>query len=395
MQDNYRDELDFTYFARESLYDIVDDPYFRDQDAYLIYQALQTRLKAIPFGDYLKRYIYLKAELTGDYNDIPLSEYQQIIRDSFADNATPPSFSPTSAKFSALSKNWLTQQTVNRKAVFLLGFGLSMSVADVNDFLTKALKEPQINSKDPFEVICWYCLRHRYSFPKYEQLWDIYQATPPNSLDMRLLYEDRTIDVRGRMMTLHDDAALITYLTRLKTRDNAARFSVAARRHFCLLYDEARDLMAAQQSSDSQPVTREDITAGDMERMICSAVPTDRFGNMTPGKHSNLNQQFMGRRFSRKRIHNILSGSSEIDRFDLITLKFFILSLQVDTLPGPKPRYIRFIDEMNVILEDCCMGSLYIANPYECFILMCVLSDDPLGTYADVLEMSYREEGHP
>lgn len=387
MQDIYRDELDFTHCARESLYDIVDDAYFRDQDSFLIYHALQTRLKAIPFGDYLKRYIYLKAELTGDYQAIPLKEYQQIIRDSFLDNGTPAAFTPTTAKFSALSKNWLTQQTVSRKVVFLLGFGLNMSVADVNDFLTKALKEPQINSKDPFEVICWYCFRHRYSFPKFEKLWEVFQATAPGTLDMRLLYEDRTIDVRGKLLTVQDDAALMAYLTQLKTPDNAVRYSVAARHHFLRLYEEARDLIAAIQGT-----AREAVTPGDMERMICSAVPTDRFGNMAPGKRSRLNQQFLGRRFSRKRIHSILSNTSEIDRFDLITLKFFILSLQVDAFPRPKPRYVRFIDEMNAILEDCCLGRLYIANPYECFILMCVLSDDPLGTYADVLEMSYSEE---
>ena len=395
LPDYDHDELEFTYCARESLYDIVDDAYFRDQDSYLIYNALRTRLKAIPFGDYLKRYIYLKAELEGDYQQIPLKEYQQIIRDSFQDNATPPSFTPTSAKFSALSKNWLTQQAVNRKVVFLLGFGLGMSVADVNDFLTKALREPEINSKDPFEVICWYCYRNRYSYPKFEQLWDIYRSTPPGTVDMRLIYEDRTIDVRGRMLTLQDDTALIAYLTRLKSDDNATRYSVAARKHFAALYDQARVLLADQinRSGDSgQSVSWEQVTPGDMERILCSAVPTDRFGNLTPGKKSRLNQLFLGKRFSRKRIHAILTDASEIDRFDLITLQFFIYSLRVDELPRPKPRYIRFIDETNRILENCCMGPLYITNPYECFILMCVLSDDPMGTYADVLEMSYQED---
>ena len=87
-----------------------------------------------------------------------------------------------------------------------------------------------------------------------------------------------------------------------------------------------------------------------------------------------------------------MSDASQIDRFDLITLQFFIFALKVDEFPRAKPRYIRFIDDMNRILEDCCMGPLYIANPYECFILMCVLSDDPMGTYADVVEMSYLED---
>lgn len=391
MENEAYDELEFTVYARESMYDIVDDAYFRDRDSILIYHALQHRLKLIPFGDYLKRYIYQKAELEGNYEEIPLKEYQQIIKDAFADNHTPPSFEPTSARLSALTKNWLTQQTVNRRVVFLLGFGLGMSVADVNDFLTKALLEQEINSKDPFEVVCWYCFRHGYSYLKFERLWEIYQGTEPGSLDMRLLYEDRTIDVRGRMHTIQDDAALIAYLTKLKTADNTARLSVTARKHFDRLYAEARELVAAQYDAEGGPLTPEEVTPGHMERMICSAIPTDRYGNLTPGKLSRLNQQFQGKRFSRARIHNILTGSTEIDRFDLITLQFFIFSLRLDDMPHPKPRYVRFIDETNRMLEDCCLGRLYIANPYECFVLMCILSDDPLGTYADVWELSYSE----
>ena len=399
MQPETYDELEFTHYARESLYDTVDDPYFRNKDSFLIYHALQNRLKAIPFGDYLKRYIYLKAGLEGSHTDIPLKDYQMIIRDAFQDNYTPPSFTPGTARLSALTKNWLTQQTVSRKTVFLLGFGLGMDVADVNDFLTKALREPQINAKDPFEVICWYCFRHGYSFPKFEKLWQIYQDTPANSLDMRLIYEDRTMDVRTRMHTVHDDAALMTYLTQLKTVDNVARYSITARKRFLSLYDEARELTAALYTrygepccGEDRPWTREDVSAGDMERMISSAIPVDRYGNLTPGKRSALNEVFMGRRFSRQRIHDILTKDTEVDRFDLITLSFFVWSQKVDEEPNAKRRYIGFVDATNRILEECSLGSLYIANPYECFVLMCILSDDPLGTYADVWEMSYDKE---
>lgn len=401
MPDNYIDDLDFTHYAMESLYDTVDDTYFRDQDCRLIYNALRHRLKAIPFGDYLKRYIYQKAGLDGKYNEIPLREYQQIIKDSFYDNDTPPSFMTSTAKLSTLSKNWLTQQTVNRKVVFLLGFGLRMSVEDVNSFLTKALRESEINFKDPFEVICWYCYKHRYSYLKYEKLMQIYEETPPNSLDMRLVYEDYTINVRSRMYTIHDDAALIFYVSKLKTEDNIAHFSVAARKNFDRLYDEARDLIAdlynrsAEESAgkfrEKRVFTREEITGSDIEHIICSAIPVDRHGNLTPGKNSKLHHQFMGKRFSRQRIHDILANNLEINRFDLITLNFFIFSQKVDERPNAKRRYIEFIDMTNNILETCCMGKIYIANPYECFILMCILSEDPMGTYADVWELSYND----
>ncbi len=429
MDTEYRNELDFTENAWEALYDAVDSTYFREQDADLIYRTLQNRLHLPSFGDYLKRYIYEKAEMTEPFNSVPLKTYQQIIQGSFSDNRTPQSFSPTTAKLSALAKNWLTQRTVKREVVFLLGFGLAMSLEDVNLFLTKALREQGINAKDPFEVICWYCFKNGYSYLKFEKLWEIYRETPVDSLNMSLLYSEETIGARNMMYTIHDDAALLAFLSRLKTKDNQTKVSVTAGRHFDALYDEARALIAAmynlveeerfnrefaeykdrlsandrlydyekQRLLDDKRAAKKifslkDISESDIEHVICSAIPLDRHGNLTPGKASRLNEQFAGKRFSRQHIHDILAGKAEISRFDLITLNFFIYSQRAEDFSSAEQRYGSFIDSTNRILEECFLGPLYIANPYECFILMCILSDDPLGTYADVWELSYEGE---
>lgn len=419
-------DFDFTEAAWESLYDAVDDTVFLEQDAEVIYDSLKHRLKFISFGDYLKRYIYLKAGLDEPFSEVPLKEYQLIIKSAFSDNHTPPSFTTTTAKLSALSKNWLTQQTVKRNVVFLLGFGLNMSVEDVNLFLTKALREPEINPKDPFEVICWYCYKNKYTYPKFEKLWELYSNTPTNADNMGLLYSERTIGVRNSMYSVHDDDTLIVHLSRLKTSDNVSRISVTAKECFDRLYDEARDLIAAlynqteeEQHTDAlfeyqdklsrndrlydfekierikrfkaekQIFTRADITESDIEHIICAAIPTDRHGNLTPSKASKLNEQFAGKRFSRQRIGEILSGNTEINRFDLITLNFFVFSQKLSVYPEAKKRFTKFLESTNIILNKCFMGNLYIQNPYECFILMCILSLDPLGTYADVWELSY------
>ena len=421
-------DFDFTDAAWESLYDAVDDTQFLDRDAHLIYTSLRHRLKIRSFGDYLKRYIYLKAGLTEPFAEVPLKEYQLIIRSAFSDNHTPASFAPTTAKLSALSKNWLTQQTVKRSVVFLLGFGLNMSADDVNMFLTKALREQEINPKDPFEVICWYCYKKRFNYLKFKQLWQIYNATPANSLDMGLIYSEHTIGVRNTMYSLHDDAALIAHLAKLKANESMSAMSYTARQCFDALYNEARDLIAKlyntyedeehgdavrdyihklslndrlfdsekqkrieQFRSRKKVFSREEITESDIEHIICAAIPTDRHGNLTPGKASKLNEQFSGKRFSRQHIGDILSGDAEVTRFDLITLNFFVFSQKLDVYPEPKSRYLQFHDSMNAILEKCFLGKLYVQNPYECFVMMCILSDDPLGTYADVWELSYRQ----
>ena len=44
------------------------------------------------------------------------------------------------------------------------------------------------------------------------------------------------------------------------------------------------------------------------------------------------------------------------------------------------------------ILKKCGMSEIYIVNPYECFLLMCLLTDCPLAVFADIWEMSYEED---
>ena len=417
---------DFTNNAWEALYTVVDSSYFQDKDADLIYTALEKRLKFIPFGEYLKRYIYRKAELTDPYETVSLKVYQQIIKGAFSDNNTPQAFEPTTAKLSALSKNWLTQPTVKRKVVFLLGFGLAMSEDDVNEFLTKALREQGINAKNPFEVICWYCYKNRYGYLKFEKLWKTFCDTPPNSLDIKLLYSDLTIGVRNTVNSINSDVALITFVSKLKAPDNNPQLSVTARKSFDELFKQARELVAmiynmeeerqhrnevaqyqsmllnndkisdtdrlsrvARKKEQLKVYTSNDITESDLEHIISSAIPVDRYGNLTPSKASKLNAQFSGKRFSRQHISDILAGKADVTRFDLITLNFFNYSQTLDEYPNTKARYMSFIKTTNKLLDQCFLGELYISNPYECFVLMCILSDDPLGTYADVWELSY------
>ena len=43
------------------------------------------------------------------------------------------------------------------------------------------------------------------------------------------------------------------------------------------------------------------------------------------------------------------------------------------------------------ILKKCGMSEIYIVNPYECFLLMCLLTDCPLAVFADIWEMSYED----
>ena len=353
-------------------------------------------MRFISFSDYLKRYIYKRAGLTEPFESVDTSTYQQIIKASFSDNNTPCSFKPTTAKLSALSKNWLTQDAVKRNVVFLLAFGLKMSVKDVNMFLTKALCEQGINPKDPFEVICWYCIKNGYSCIKFEKLNEIYENLEPKPKEDSLANLDKTVVLSCSMNSLENDRALLEYLATIKGSRKDSVIEQTSYRVFMKLYNEAKKVIA-RMYNDSRSSAKicfpEDIGESDFEKIICSSVPKDRYGNLTAAGKSALNGLFQGKRFSRQRLSEILSKEIAVTRFDLITLNFFIYSQNLDRFANVRERYTKFTEDTERILADCFFNGLIVQNPYECFILMCIVSEDPLGTYADVLEMSYDTSG--
>ena len=427
------DDLNRTYEitlkAFNKMYDVVDHDSFPERDAILIYSALEKEMQPVDFGFYLKRYIYEKSGMKGSMSEIPLKEYQMIIQTSFQETRTPASFTPGTAKLSALSKNWLTQRSVKRQVVLLLGFGLKMSEADVNDFLYKALHEEELNVHDPTELICQYCYAHGYGFYKFKQLWDVYGQMSPDNLDMKLIYQNQPAGREESIKTTQEDAKLMTQLLSMKTQSGISQSAEKAYQTFDMLYDKARELIAdlynresldenqlyvhqlrdrldrndrlydeqkldrlRKAESEAKVWTKDDITESDLEHILYSAIPLDRHGNLTPVKNSTLNSQFEGKRLSRKRLNELIHRRANVERFDLITLHFFIHAQQVDTIPNAQRRYTNYIDATNRLLKECRMGPIYVTNPYECFILMCILSLSPLETFADVMEMSYQAE---
>ena len=418
------DPKDFTQIAHEVFYDTVDDPYFRDKDLESIYDVLMRKIRVVPFGNYLKRYIYNKAQMEGDYSAVPISEYRQIICDEFAERQTPASFEPTTVRIRSIAKNWLEQKSVSRSVVLLLGFGLGMPAEDVNEFLTKVLKEQGLNAKDPLEVICWYCYSNGFSYPKFEQLWEKYKTREKKeSLTGSL---ENTSVFKQRLISIKNEPLLWQYLDNLPIQPGTYRQSVMARKQFDRLYQdtcqwvadtmnemEALDLSVSverlqdkldhsdryfdcekkdildEQKRQTKTYTREDVTPADVERVIMASVPKDKNGNLLPMKTSTLNTVFSGVRLNRQHIGEILAGRAPITRNDLLTLSFFAFGRLIDDFDSRLSRYSAFIEFMNTVLKKSDMEEIYLVNPYEIFIVMCMLSDDPIGTFSDVWEKSY------
>ena len=378
----------FTPRAEACFCAVVHDPEFSTRDADLIYHALMSQLKVVSFCDYLKRYIYRKAEIRQPFDQVPDSEYLDIMVESFFNRGVPGSFVPTTAKLRAMGKNWLTQRTVSRDVVLLLGFGLGMGLEDVQELLTKGLQEPGLNLTDPRETVCGYCYLHGLGFHKYKDLMT-------NSAKEKVNRRSTGGLSLASLTDLHSEEELLAYVSAISLAQSGQSSRNLLKWHFDHLYVQAQQAAAELLSLTSDPKTAgrtaKDMMPADIEQALQAAIPRDPHGNLQPAKKSALYSRFRGTRLTRQRLTELLNGSAQVTRSDLLTLRFFVSASRSASTSSRLAAYRQFVDDSNQMLDECGLTPLYTANPFECFLMMCMLSEDPMTAYSDVMERSYME----
>lgn len=378
---------------------VLEKKYYVNMDPEVIFDALNSNLQPVSFNMYLKRYIHnLAPDLfqgnPEDYND---DQYREIIVLNFRENNVPNSFQNTSTTLMQSARNWLKAKTVDRSVVFLLGFGLRMPLADINNMLIAGLQQQGINSKIPREAICYWCYKNGYTFHKFTVLWQEFENLKPGEKKAaNISFSEETKSFRDELANVRSDEELMVYLSALKTEENKPVYSVTMKKHYDALFKEAQALIAkmmneTEEYSKYQTYEPEDITEATIENIISAAIPTQQKGNLMPAKMADLPEQVADKRFYRQRAEAIRNGETEINRFDLITLSFLNHALKFEETKDPADAYEEYIVSTNRILNDCFLGDLYPLNLYECFTMMCMLSEEPLANYNEVFELAYRK----
>ena len=391
----------------------IEENYYINEDASVIYDALKNHLKPVSFGFYLHRYV--NRLLTGENSDnttnaakepeYSFDDCRDAIIQSFTDTRTPFSFTPTSARVKQTVKNWMTQDSVNRNVVILLGFGLKMPLEDVQDFFQKGLQQQGLNSKSPLEATAYYCFKKKYTYYAFSNLIEEYKNLEPNpetTVHVDMNFETQRFT--NELDQCNTDAELMAYLAKLKTADNKSKFSVTIKKNFDELYKVVlQDIADMKNATTEYRKTRfwttDDLSEADVENVISAAIPLDEKGNRVKSKLANIDIQIAEKRITKQKFNSILNGKISADRFDLISLKFLSYALKRSTVTRPSlddytpsaEEYTDFINETNKILTDCNLAPLYPGNMYECLILMCTLTEDPLCSYNDVFGEAYGE----
>ncbi len=385
-------DYDYTRRAAASITRIIDSSEFEEMDAEMIFRYLSREMEIVLFPDYLKRYIYEKVGIDIPFAEVPESEYVQIISQSFSDNNAPCSLVPTSTKKTAMIKLWLRQPGTRRSTVFALGFGLRMTSDEVSEFLTKVLKEEDFDFTDPLETVCWYCYKNDLPYAAAREYLEISEK------DSGIPFSEKQwagMHASPELFLLSEEN-LVRYLRLLRAGGISGRKRSKAFAHFGELYSRCCAVISDMYNADPDPAGKkkhwepEDIRPADLEKVLCSGIPLNSENNLKALSGSRLGSLFQNKKMSRQRISSIQNHRQSPDRFDLITLLFFIYAQTVEP-DWPAERYLRYIDDVNELLADCDMLGIYPVNPYEAFILMCIVAEYPLDVYSQIWEMAYQD----
>ena len=299
IEDSIRD-FDFTKRSIANLRRITDSEAFRQQDTGTILHYLQHEMEIVSFSDFLKRFLYEKAELQLPYCEVSDDVYSVLIRDSFARNHAPHAFTQVTSRWSGIVQRWLKSASVERNTVFLLGFGLQMTDEEVSLFLTKVLKEDDFRFTDPVETVYWHCF-HR-SLP-YAEALSLCDAAPPDnaSLPEPAFFSEAKKHPQAYLI---DRDQLLVYLAHIREQQSPPQTTDAT---FCRLYQRA--LTAITGESPKEPIQAAETTSGasTLENALYSGVP--RTGkNLATTARSLLSKQLGNTRLTRQRIGRLLHG---------------------------------------------------------------------------------------
>lgn len=331
-----------------------------------------------------------------------------------------------------------------RSKMFLLSFALHMNAEEVTKFLTDVLAEQSYNYRDPDEIIAYFCHTHEEvnSYPEFLRIKEEYakRASVPNPDNVER--ENYTWYAKIVMtVQVSDEQDLYRFL--LSNSANFKGYSKTAYNEFMMLYNAALDKTEIQTLSNDEYLTYSEATTAEqlkeredrinkaigmqkvtnteqLARRMLQCIPrattekiksdgkkvvTNDFIPIYNGEGgqkskkvqtTTLPKEITMNLLMKDRLDDLIRQIKPVDRKDLVFLKFYLLSLDLQKKDEYSALDYRvFMDECNEMLARCGMSKLYPANRFENLILISLVSSNPFEMFEDIIEASFFNEPAP
>lgn len=328
-----------------------------------------------------------------------------------------------------------------RSKMFLLSFALHMNAEEMTKFLTDVLAEQAYNYRDPDEIIAYFCHSHEEynNYAEYLRIKNEYlkrvEVYTPDSVE-----RDNYTWYAKIVMTVQVSTEQDLYSFLLSNIANFKGYSQTAYKEFMALYRSALEKSDIQTLSndeylmDSEALTVEQLKEREdrlnkaigiqkvtnteqLAKRMLQCIPratTEKVKNDgkkvvtndfipiyngesaqkgTKIQTTTLPKEITMNLLMKDRLDDLIRQLKPVDRKDIVFLKFYLLSLDLQKKDEYSALDYRvFMDECNEMLARCGMSRLYPANRFENLILISLVSSNPFEMFEDIIEASFFNE---
>lgn len=331
-----------------------------------------------------------------------------------------------------------------RNTVFHLAFALNLDTDTVSRILTKCLLMQDFNPKDPVEAIYYWCLKHKVPYLQMQKEYMHYYSSTEINEDhaakgLSPLPEGNTFYLTETLASIPkmQRPAFLEYLWRLKISADAGLHRKSPRQIYRECFSGFPEFVfttpkAPRPEYASLQAMLDDLVAREEEairiaRETGKPVPADsRKKDLTGEKRLSeeerrefllkileenrrnyylantrpllpqvaLKSLFQGIVYTEATVRKRIYGETGLSRNELLATMFlYYLADTVNDPPGKGSKAGNldlFEEEASDWLFRCGMHSFYLRNPFELFLALCFLQDDPLAYFMASWEAARR-----
>lgn len=395
------------------------------------------------FGDYLKRMVYELYIFPEDdgrkITEIPEDEYikdiQQIFKENGMKGVGTLQFGGSTRLTPSNLKRWMGMPCyqVSRELVFLFGFGFNMFAEQVEELLTKVIGQAGFDFRSAQETIYYWCLKQNRGYSGLREWQEKYMEIQEEAEEQKEsgIYEEkeecaggaRTRYYKEKAVRITDEDGFKEYLRELERIRRDTRNRITARETLnivvnILWYELSKErrgetkwleLLVEQKEAEGDAQNRTKRTQREIKTMqkywrevslepLIQSIWQEEDPVAISEKSRKL-ASLLPDMWKKRSLQDKLNGERRVRKEDILTGVFLTyahqLEKQMPYMSGEEKDYMvrveTYVEDVNTYLEQCGMGEFYIVQPYEIFLVLCLLYDKPYSFFLSVWKEKEKE----
>ena len=270
---------------------------------------------------------------------------------------------------------------MSRGSMFALAFAMNFNVAETKYLFENVYLDRAFDYRKEKELIYYFCLKAGKTWVEAKDLIE-------KAKNLTKQYEDKTIltlEIQGELKAINDEEALLSYIA--THGHNFEKNNVKAKKVFAELLSRAKTvaLIEVKKMDKGLPKGKwnpgEEISNNFLFEIITDQKASSKAGTKTIFNNAALPQEITSR-FPEAGTFSKTDMTYEEIRKAIILLHFY--NYCIDN--WNETDFDEFVEEMNNILNDCCLSELYPGNPFDWLFLYSMTYEDyPLDVFRGVI----------